>query len=189
MPSTVTGAGSPRTDSAWATKAACAVGQDTPAPSATSTTERAASPTHRPIWVRSRVVVRRRAGTCGIASVKLTRLQVWLRHRYRVLFHRRVIGSSPYRTSRGFVTVRSFTESDAIPQSGQREAFGSTVITSTTRVRSARLTTALTASPSSPNNNDVGSTMPLVLLRILFASQHPDSRKPGAPHVNDTPEP
>ncbi len=81
MPNTVTGATSPRTVSAWSTKAACAVGQDTPESSATSTTERAASPTHRPIWVRGRVVVRRRVGTWGSASVKLARVQVWLRQR------------------------------------------------------------------------------------------------------------
>ena len=81
------------------------------------------------------------------------------------------------------------TEVEEIPQSGQRDAFGSVVITSTTRVPSACRATARTPSPSSPNNNDVGSTMPLALLRILFASQHPDSRKPGAPHVNDTPTP
>jgi hypothetical protein len=58
------------------------------------------------------------------------------------------------------------TEVEGIPQSGQRDASGSVVMTSTIRVRSARWTTMLTPSPSRHNNNDVGSTM--ALLRILI---------------------
>ena len=42
---------------------------------ATSATERAASPIAAPIWVRSRPVVRARAGTCGIVSVNEPRSQ------------------------------------------------------------------------------------------------------------------
>src|ERR1700694_3540634 len=56
MPSTGVGWGSPSTASAWATKARCAVGHDTPWAWATSATERAASPIAAPIWVRSRRV-------------------------------------------------------------------------------------------------------------------------------------
>jgi hypothetical protein len=51
------------------------VGQDTPCAAATSVTERAASPTAAPIWVRSRPVVRTRAGTCAIVSVNEDRVQ------------------------------------------------------------------------------------------------------------------
>jgi|GEM_PF-4330867 len=69
MPSTATGSGSLSSASAWATNARCAVGHDTLCASATSDTARAASPITAPIWVRNRVVVRARAGTCAIASV------------------------------------------------------------------------------------------------------------------------
>jgi len=75
MPSTRVGSGSVSSASAWATKARCAVGQDTPCAAATSVTERAASPTAAPIWVRSRPVVRTRAGTCAIVSVNEDRVQ------------------------------------------------------------------------------------------------------------------
>ena len=63
------GFGSVNSTSAWVMNARCAVGQDTPWAAATSATERAASPIAAPIWVRSRPVVRARAGTCGIDSV------------------------------------------------------------------------------------------------------------------------
>ena len=75
MPSTRVGSGSVSSASGWATKARCAVGQDTPCAAATSVTERAASPTAAPIWVRSRPVVRTRAGTCAIVSVNEDRVQ------------------------------------------------------------------------------------------------------------------
>ncbi len=55
--------------------ARCAVGHDTPWESATSATERAASPIAAPISVRNRPVVRARGGTCGIASVNVFRSQ------------------------------------------------------------------------------------------------------------------
>jgi len=70
MPSTRVGSGSARNALAWATNARCAVGHDTPWTVATSDTERAASPIAAPIWVRSRPVVRARAGTCSMDSVK-----------------------------------------------------------------------------------------------------------------------
>jgi hypothetical protein len=57
--------------SAWATKARCAVGHDTPCAIATSVTERAASPIAAPIWVRNRRVVRARAGTCGVRRITI----------------------------------------------------------------------------------------------------------------------
>jgi hypothetical protein len=60
---------------AWATNARCAVGHDTPWTVASSATERAASPIAAPIWVRSRPVVRVRAGTCSMDSVKEPRSQ------------------------------------------------------------------------------------------------------------------
>jgi len=75
MPSTRTGAGSPSRPSAWAMKARCAVGHDTPWLAATSATERAASPIAAPIWVRNLVVVRALAGTWAIASVNDPREQ------------------------------------------------------------------------------------------------------------------
>ena len=75
MPSTRVGSGSVSTASACATKARCAVGQDTPWAVATSVTERAASPIAAPIWVRSRCVVRARAGTCAMVSVNDDRVQ------------------------------------------------------------------------------------------------------------------
>ena len=75
MPSTRVGSGSPSSSSAWATKARCAVGHDTPCAIATSVTERAASPIAAPIWVRNRRVVRARAGICAIASVNEPRSQ------------------------------------------------------------------------------------------------------------------
>jgi hypothetical protein len=74
MPSTRVGSGSP-SRSAWATKARCVVGHDTPCAIATSVTERAASPIAAPIELRNRRVLRARAGTCAIASVNEDRLQ------------------------------------------------------------------------------------------------------------------
>ena len=78
MPSTRTGSGSPST--------AVGVGDERPVrgrprhpwASATSDTERAASPIAAPIWVRNRVVVRARAGTCAIDSVNESRCAVVL---------------------------------------------------------------------------------------------------------------
>jgi hypothetical protein len=75
MPSTGVGCGSRSSSSAWATKARCAVGHDTPCAIATSVTERAASPIAAPIWVRNRTVVRARAGICAMASVNEFRSQ------------------------------------------------------------------------------------------------------------------
>ena len=75
MPSTRTGSGSVSCASAWATKARCAVGHDTLWASATSATERAAAPIAAPTWVRNRVVVRARGGTCAMASVNEDRSQ------------------------------------------------------------------------------------------------------------------
>jgi hypothetical protein len=69
MPSTGVGAGSAAATSAACTTAACAVGQDTPKLSATSATERHASPTAEAIARRNRPVVRARAGSSSIASV------------------------------------------------------------------------------------------------------------------------
>jgi hypothetical protein len=83
-------------------------------------------------------VVRRLGVTCGIASVKLSRLQIELWRRYRVEFHRRTIGLALYRTSLWLVKLRSLTGPEAIPQSRRREAFVSTVITSTTWVSEGR---------------------------------------------------
>jgi hypothetical protein len=75
MPSTGVGCGSASWAWACATKARCAVGHDTPWLAATSATERAASPIAAPIWVRSRRVVRARAGICAMASVNEDRPQ------------------------------------------------------------------------------------------------------------------
>jgi hypothetical protein len=75
MPSTGVGSGSVNTASACATNARCAVGHDTAWLAATSLTDRAASPMAAPIWVRSRSVVRARAGTCAMTSVKEDRSQ------------------------------------------------------------------------------------------------------------------
>ena len=75
MPSTGVGSGSPSSASACAAKARCAVGHDTPCVAATSVTERAASPIAAPIWVRSRPVMRARAGICAMASVNEARAQ------------------------------------------------------------------------------------------------------------------
>jgi hypothetical protein len=75
MPSTAVGAGSPNSVLACSTNAACAVGHDTAWATATSVTDRAASPIAEPITVRSRRVVRARAGTCSIASVNEPRSQ------------------------------------------------------------------------------------------------------------------
>jgi hypothetical protein len=69
------GCGSVNSISAWVMNARCAVGHDTPWAAATSATERAASPIAAPIWVRSRPVVRARAGTCAMDSVKDPRSQ------------------------------------------------------------------------------------------------------------------
>ncbi|SLA09242.1 Uncharacterised protein [Mycobacteroides abscessus subsp. abscessus] len=76
-----------------------------------------------------------------------------------------MIGSSPYRISRGRVTAWPFTDDEATLHCGQCAARRSAVTTSTTRLRSVPLVTAVTSSPSNPNNNDVGSAMPLVLLQ------------------------
>ncbi|MCF8608937.1 hypothetical protein L5G28_01990 [Gordonia sp. HY285] len=62
-PEARTGCGSSRTRSATSQNAAWAVGHDTRRAAATSTTERAASPTAWPICSRRQLAVRRRAGT------------------------------------------------------------------------------------------------------------------------------
>ena len=77
------GSGSPPAASAAATTALCAVGQDTPKLSATSATDRQASPTAAAIARRSRPVVRARGGISAIASVNdfLEHAGSWQRHR------------------------------------------------------------------------------------------------------------
>ena len=40
-----------------------------------------------------------------------------------------------------------------------------------------------------PKSKDLGSSMSLAFLGILFASQHPKSRNPGVPQDNKTPTP
>jgi len=77
--------------------------------------------------VRSRPVVRRRGGTCGIASVNvfLTQSAVW--HRQRRLCHTNSSPSGPYGMSRGRVVTASFIEVDTTPQPGHTPAYSAAV--------------------------------------------------------------
>jgi hypothetical protein len=96
MPSSQVGCGSANSASAWATKARCAVGHDTPWLSATSLTERAASPIAAPIAVRNRTVVRDRADDAIMLRphmVTFDAYQVDGQHVLDMLIHTRNLGT------------------------------------------------------------------------------------------------
>jgi hypothetical protein len=87
MPRIAVGAAAPSSASATSQKAVCAVGQDTPDAAATSEQARFASPIAAAIACRSRLVVRVRAGTSVMDSVKLRRSHNGSRQRQRRLCH------------------------------------------------------------------------------------------------------
>jgi hypothetical protein len=95
MPSTAVGSGTASSASAYSTNAPCAVGHVTPNASATSATDRHASPTAAPIARRNRPVVRAPAGTSSMASVNEPRPQLGSWQRHRVLRQRTEIPLSP----------------------------------------------------------------------------------------------
>jgi len=134
IPSTRGGAGSPSTPSATRRKARCVVGQLTWWASATSLTERFASPTASAIARRSRPVNRAPSGTSEIASVNVLRGHSCSRQRSRRLCQRTVNAVSPQGKSFGRVTRFCFNELDTPPQHGHAAAVSSTVTACTTRL-------------------------------------------------------
>jgi cytoskeletal protein CcmA (bactofilin family) len=149
-PSTGVGAGSPSSAWACATTARCTVGQDTVNVAATSAWQRPSS-TAVASRVRSRDVVRARAGTSGTCSVKLCRGQAAVRQRHRRLRHCSSTAVPPTGRSRGRVSTHSLPAADTCRQSGHRAAPGSVVTSCTTRIPSGVSATRSTANPASPN--------------------------------------
>ena len=94
MPSTPGGAGSASSRSAWATNAACAIGQLIGSFLVTEETERP-EPTATPAARRHRLVIRVPGGSSAIDSVNALRGQADSRQRYCFLCQRTASGASP----------------------------------------------------------------------------------------------
>src|SRR5664280_3096889 len=114
IPSTSGAAGSTSSRSAWATNAACTIGQLIGSSPVTEDTDRP-EPTATAAARRHRPVIRAYGGHSPIDSVNAFRGHCGSRHRNCVLCHRTTSGASQYGKSLGRVERRCLTELENTP--------------------------------------------------------------------------
>lgn len=180
MPSTRVGSGSGSHWLASAMSARCAVDHATWYSLATSLTARLPDAIAEPIFSRSRVVSRDRAGTARDCCVNVAVPQAGSRHTKRRLSHHRSVLWPEADKSLTRTSGRSLILEVSTPHSGQAPSGSMTSMTTRTVSASIRSSCRTVNSSSSPSSTDVPSFM--LVASLLSRCERPTACRGHEPH-------